>query len=78
VQKVESLGHNCADECVDGMYVSFLVKGASDNRELHWVNADAEQDWDLGGRSLSRESRKRPDCDDHSHLKLDQISHQRR
>src|SRR5262249_765453 len=34
--------------------------------------------WDAGGRSLTRESRRRPGCDDHGDLTLDEISRQRR
>src|SRR5262249_54527903 len=44
--------------------------------KLHGVSGDGEHDWDAGGRSLSRKSRSRPGCDNHSHLKLDQISDQ--
>jgi hypothetical protein len=45
--------------------------------ELHRVSADAEHNWDAGGRSLSRESRKQSGCNDHNDLKSDQISRQR-
>src|SRR5262249_12400887 len=50
---------------------------ARNKPELHGVSADGEHDWDVGGRSLSRESRKHARCDDYSHSKLDQISRQR-
>src|SRR5262245_14924783 len=50
---------------------------AGNKPELHGVNGDGEHDWDAGGGSLSHESRKHPGCDDHSHLKLDQLTRQR-
>ena len=51
---------------------------ASNKPNLYGVTGDREHNWDAGGRSLSRERRKHSGCDDHSHLKLDQISRQLR
>src|SRR5262249_40618248 len=49
---------------------------AGNKPKLHGVSADIEHNWDAGGRSLSRARSKRSGCDNHSHLKLDQISRQ--
>src|SRR5262249_60658242 len=65
------------DERVDARQVAARRIEARTKSELGGVSADEEPDWDAGGRSLSRESRKRARCDDYSHSKLDQISRQR-
>jgi hypothetical protein len=61
----------------DQLVIELTNAKGSNKPKLHRVAADGEHDWDAGGRSLSRESRKHPGCDDHSDLKLDQISDQR-
>src|SRR5262249_20924159 len=78
VQQCESLGPEFADERVDARQVAARPIETGNKAELDGVSADAEHDWDAAGRSLSRESTRNSDCDDHTHLKLDQISNQRR
>jgi hypothetical protein len=51
---------------------------ARNKPELHGIAADTEHDWDGGGRSLRRKSRRRAGCDDHGHSKLDEVNRQRR
>ena len=78
MQQRYPLGPEFTDEHVEARQVASRTIVASDEAELHRIDADGEHSWDVSGRSLSRESRRRSGCDDHSHSKSDQITHQRR
>ena len=78
VQQREPLGPNFIDEPVIARQVASRAIQAHNKPEMYRVSADAEHNWDAGGRSLSRESRRQPGSDYDSHLKSDQISYQLR
>src|SRR5262249_14490103 len=78
VQQREPLGPEFTDDLVEACQVASRSIEAGNEAELHRVSADTEHNWDAGGRSLTRESRRRPGCDDHGDLTLDEISRQRR
>src|SRR5262249_20879267 len=76
VQQRESLGPEFSRERVEARQVAPRPIEARNKPELYGVSADAEHNWDAGGRSLSSESRRQAGCDDHCHSKSDQFSRQ--
>jgi len=58
MQQRESLGREFTGEGVKARKVASRSIETRNKPDLHGVSADAEDDWDAGGCSLSRESRK--------------------
>jgi hypothetical protein len=78
VQQRDAFAPQFTVERVEACEVVSWPIEAGNKPKLHRIGGDDKHNWDAGGRSLRRASRKQPACDDHSHLKLDQISRQRR
>src|SRR5215470_1849927 len=76
VQQRERLRPQLAIDLVEAREVTSRPIETSNKTDLNRIDADAEHDWDGGGRSLSCESRRKAGRDNHGHPNLDQINRQ--
>ena len=67
MQQRDSLGPEFTDEAVDARQVASRPIETRNKPELDGIGADAEHDWDAGGRSLGGASGKHSCRDDHIH-----------
>src|SRR5262245_40717056 len=76
MQQRESLGSEFTDDIAETCQLASRPIEARNKPKPHWIGANKEHNRDASGRSFSRESIRRPGCDDNSYSKLDQISRQ--